>query len=175
MDLFEQNERTRHFGELFLMWLWYHSDIDDTVFYLSDNSVLTLAIDNQIVLEAKLTEAEKTVLSGGAPADSKEAFEALRQGKVVSQAKFRVQREEKEWVFTLNGARFEVSGLKIPALMTKADDDKLYERQALIEEIDALVRGLYEKFLAIRLDADGWKIEEANMMDWIVRKAQGEE
>lgn len=175
MDLFEQIERTRHFGELFLLWLWYHSDIDDTIFYLSDNSVLTLAIDNQIVLEAKLTEAEKTVLSGGAPSDSREAFEALRQGKVVSQAKLRVQREEKEWVFTLNGARLEMSGLKIPALMTKAEDDKLYERQALIEEIDALIRGLYEKFLSVRLDKEGWKIEEANLLDWITRRSEGEE
>ena len=175
MDLFEQIERTRHFGELFLLWLWYHSDIDDTIFYLSDNSVLTLAIDNQIVLEAKLTEAVKTVLSGGAPSDSREAFEALRQGKVVSQAKLRVQREEKEWVFTLNGARLEMSGLKIPALMTKAEDDKLYERQALIEEIDALIRGLYEKFLSVRLDKEGWKIEEANLLDWITRRSEGEE
>ena len=175
MDLFEQIERTRHFGELFLLWLWYHSDIDDTIFYLSDNSVLTLAIDNQIVLEAKLTEAEKTVLSGGAPSDSREAFEALRQGKVVSQAKLRVQREEKEWVFTLNGARLEMSGLKIPALMTKAEDDKLYERQALIEEIDALIRGLYEKFLSVRLNKEGWKIEEENLLDWITRKSEGEE
>ena len=175
MDLFEQIERTRHFGELFLLWLWYHSDIDDTIFYLSDGSLLTLAIDNQIVLEAKLTEAEKTVLSGGAPADSREAFEALRQGKVLSQAKMRVQREEKEWVFTLNGAKLELSGLKIPALMTKADDDKLFERQALIEDVDALIRGLYDKFLLVRLDPDGWKIEEENLLDWIRRRSQGEE
>jgi hypothetical protein len=175
MDLFEKIERTRHFGELFLLWLWYHSDIDDTVFYLSDGSALTLAIDNQITLEAKLTEAERTVLSGGAPADSREAFEALRQGKIVSQAKIRLQRDEKEWVFSLTGSTLSMTGLKIPALMTKADDDKLYERQALIEEADALIRGLYEKFLTTRLDQEAWKIEFANICDWIARKASGSE
>ncbi len=175
MDLFEKIERTRHFGELFLLWLWYHSDIDDTIFYLSDGSVITLAIDNQITLEAKLTEAERTVLSGGAPSDSREAFEALHQGKVVSQAKLRVQREEKEWIFVMTGATLAISGLKIPALMTKADDDKLYERQGLIEEIDGLMRGLYERFLSIRLDHDGWKLEESNMIDWIARKMKAEE
>lgn len=175
MDLFEKIERTRHFGELFLLWLWYHSDIDDTIFYLSDGSTLTLCIDNQIVLEAKLTEAERTVLSGGAPADSREAFEALHQGKVVSSAKIRLQRDEKEWIFVITGASLAISGLKIPALMTKADDDKLYERQALVEEVDGLIRGLYEKFLSIRLDHDGWKIEESNILDWIVRKMQNAE
>lgn len=175
MDMFEKIERTRHFGELFLMWLWYHSEIDDTIFYLSDGSVLTLAIDNQITLEAKLTEAEKTVLSGGAPADSREAYEALRQGKVVSQAKIRLQRDEKEWVFCLTGATLDISGLKIPALMTKADDDKLYERQGLIEEIDSLIRGLFEKFLSVRLSPESWKTEYDNICDWILRKSRGEE
>ena len=175
MDLFEKIERTRHFGELFLLWLWFRSDIDDTVFTLSDGSSLTLAVDNQITLEAKLTEAERTVLSGGAPADSREAFEALRQGKVVSSAKFRLERDEKEWTFVLNGAKLEISGLKIPALMTKADDDKLYERQALIEEIDSLIRGLFEKFIGIRTDAKAWKNESADICAWITRKAKGEE
>lgn len=175
MDMFEKNERTRHFGELFLLWLWYHSDIDDTLFYLSDGSALTLAVDNQITLQAKLTETEKTVLSGGAPADSREAFEALRQGKSVSHAKFRLQHDEKEWVFVLIGSTLDITGLKIPALMTKADDDKLYERQGLIEEVDALIRGLYEKFLSVRLDLDAWNIEYDNLCDWIDRKASGAE
>lgn len=172
MDLLEKIDRTRHIGELFLLWLWFHSDVDDTLFYLSDGSVLTLAVDNQIALEAKLTEAERTVLSGGAPADSREAFESLRQGKVVSSAKFRLQRNEKEWVFVLNGAKLEISGLKIPALMTKADDDKLYERQGLIEEIDALIRGLYEKFLSVRMDKNRWKDEFNAICSWISQKAQ---
>ena len=175
MDLFEKIERTRHFGELFLLWLWYHSDVDDTIFYLSDGSALTLAIDNQITLEAKLTEAERTVLSGGAPADIREAFEALHQGKVVSQAKIRLQRDEKEWIFVLTGSSLDISGLKIPALMTKADDDKLYERQGLVEEIDSLIRGLYEKFLSIRLDSDAWKQEESDILSWIIRKMKAED
>ena len=36
MDLFDKIERTRHLGELFLLWLWYKSATNDTVFYLSD-------------------------------------------------------------------------------------------------------------------------------------------
>lgn len=175
MDLFEKIERTRHFGELFLTWLWFRSSVDDTIFYLSDGSALSLAIDNQLTLESKLTEAEKTVLSGGAPAESREAYEALRQGKVVSQAKIRLQRDEKEWVFVLSGQRLEMSGLKIPALMTKADDDKLYERQALLEEVDGLVRGLYEKFLSVRLDTSVWEVENRELCRWIADKSRAEE
>lgn len=175
MDTFEKIERTRHFGEMFLLWLWYRSDINDTVFYLSDGSAVILAIDNQLTLESKMTEMERTVISGGAPSDSREAYEALRQGKVVSHMKLRLQRDEKEWVFVLCGATLDISSLKIPALMTKADDEKLYERMGLVEEVDALIRGLYEQFLSLRLDPDKWKAEEAGIVDWIERKAAGAE
>ena len=170
LELYEKIERTRHFGELFLIWLWFRSSVDDTIFTLSDGCTLALAIDNQMTLEAKLAEAEKTVLSGGAPADSKEAYEGLRQGKVVSQAKLRVQRDEKEWVFVLNAATMTISSLKIPSLMTKETDNKFFERQALIEEIDGLLRGLYEKFLSIRLNPKAWKQENQELCDWITEK-----
>lgn len=166
MDLFDKIERTRHFGELFLLWLWYQSAKNETVFYLSDQSMLELTIGDQIAFEARLTQTEKTVLSGGAPAESREAFEALKQGKAVSQAKIVLMREEKTWQFTLQSATLAISGLKIPALMTKADDEKLFERQALIEEVDSLIRGLYESFLNARL-SDGWHEEEKQIIQWI--------
>jgi len=167
MDLFEKIERTRHFGELFLIWLWYHADIDESCFRLSDGSLLTLTFDNQMTLEAKLEEAERATLSGGSPAASREAHEALRQGKFVSHAKIRVERDEKEWVLVLNAQSLSLSGLKIPALMTKEADEKLFERQFLIEEIDALIRGLYERFLTTRLDQEAWKIESKALSAWI--------
>ena len=61
--------------------------------------------------------------------------------------------------------------LKIPALMTKADDEKIFERQALIEEADSLVRGLYESFLSMRL-SDEWEREAKNITRWIDDNAQ---
>ena len=167
MDLFEKIEKTRHFGELFLIWLWYHADVDESVFRLSDGSLLTLTFDNQMTLEVKLAESERATLSGGSPAASSEAHEALRQGKLVSSAKIRIERDEKEWIFVLNAQTLALTGLKIPALMTKEADDKLYERQYLIEEIDSLVRGLYERFLSIRLDEKAWKSESKSISAWI--------
>lgn len=171
MDLYDKIERTRHLGELFLLWLWYKSATNDTIFYLSDQSVLALAVGDQIVFEARLAQTEKTVLSGGAPAESREAFEALKQGKAVSAAKIAMTREEKAWQFVLQSSTLSVSALKIPALMTKSDDDKIFERQALIEEADSLIRGLYESFLAVRL-SDGWTLEAKNITRWIDDNAQ---
>ena len=127
--------------------------------------------DLGIVFEARHAQTEKTVLSGGAPAESREAFEALKQGKAVSAAKIAMTRDEKAWQFTLQSATLSISGLKIPALMTKADDEKIFERQALIEEADSLVRGLYESFLSMRL-SDEWEREAKNITRWIDDNAQ---
>lgn len=80
-------------------------------------------------------------------------------------------RDEKAWQFTLQSATLSISGLKIPALMTKADDEKIFERQALIEEADSLVRGLYESFLSMRL-SDEWEREAKNITRWIDDNAQ---
>ena len=55
--------------------------------------------------------------------------------------------------------------------MTKADDEKIFERQALIEEADSLVRGLYESFLSMRL-SDEWEREAKNITRWIDDNAQ---
>ena len=167
MDLFEKIERTRHFGELFLVWLWYHSDIDESIFRLSDGSLMTLVFDNAMTLEVKLAEAERATLSGGAPASSREAHEALRQGKLVRSVKIRVERDEKEWVFVLTAQTLALSSLKIPALMTKEEDEKLYERQYLIEEIDSLVGGWCERFRAIRLEDKKWEQEAKALSAWI--------
>ena len=128
---------------------------------------MTLVFDNSMTLEVKLAESERATLSGGSPAASREAHEALRQGKLVRSVKLRVERDEKEWVFVLNAQTLALSSLKIPALMTKAEDEKLYERQYLIEEIDALVRGLFERFLTIRLDDKAWARESKGMSAWI--------
>ncbi len=71
----------------------------------------------------------------------------------------------------LQSSTLSIAGLKIPALMTKNDDEKIFERQALIEEADSLIRGLYESFLAVRL-SDGWEQEAKNITRWIDDNAQ---
>lgn len=166
MDLFTKIESTRHIGETFLTWLWYRSDTNDGMFTLSDSTTLSLLFDNQLVLESQLAEAERAQLTGANPSASNEAREALRQGKTVKATKLCLNCHEREWKFMLNAQTLAVSGLRIPALMTKASDEKLYERQALIEELCALMRGLYELFLSIRLDESSWDAESKAINDW---------
>ncbi len=166
MDIYERIESTRFVGEEFLTWLWFKSERNEGVFELEDGTTIELHFDNQLTLEANLAEAERSRLTGGSPSFSPEAKEALRRGKRVAQAKFRLHRDLREWLLTVTARTLGISGLKIPAVLSREEDDKFYERMDLIDEADALMRGLYALFLEQRLDAEGWKTELAAMGEW---------
>ncbi len=166
MDLFDCIESTRFLGEEWLIWLWYRSEREEGLFTLSDGSQVEFHFDNQLTLEAQLAEAERSRLSGGAPSFSTEAKEALRSGKMVSQAKVRLVRDGREWVMSIVGRSLAISGMKIPAVLTREEDEKFFERQALLEEGDALLRGLFEAFLQVRLDLSAWNEEVDAIRRW---------
>jgi len=167
MDLYDQIENTRYLGEEFLTWLWYASEQNEGVFEFGDGLEMEVLFDNQLTLEANLAEAERSKLSGGAPSFSREAKEALKSGKRVTQAKLRLRREEREWVFTVTARTLGISGMKMPAVLSREDDDQFYERMDLIDEADTSLRALYLLFLQRRL-GDEWGVELEKMMEWAV-------
>lgn len=171
MDLYDQIETTRFVGEEFLTWLWYRSDKQEGHFPLDDGHELELHFDNQLTLEANLAEAERSRLTGGSPSFSPEAKEALRRGKRVAQAKLRLTREGREWVMTVTARTLGISSLKIPAVLSKEDDDRFYERADLIAEADSSLRALYAMFLRMRLDRASWDRELEEIRAWAAEEA----
>lgn len=157
----------RFLGPEFLLWLWYRSDVSDGVHTVHDEHI-ELHFDDQLKLEAHLAEAEQSALKGGAPAHSPEAHQALQVGKRVAKAKLRLVKVEREWLFTIDAQTFRLSGVKTPALLTREDDEPLFERLYLIEELEKALFGLYRTFLELRLGA-GWASEHAAMRDWIAQ------
>ena len=167
MDLFDKIENTRFFGEEFLTWLWFRSETNEGVFTFEDGAEIILHFDNQLTLEANLAEAERSKLTGGSPSFSPEAKEALRRGKRVSQAKLRMSREGREWVFSVTAQTLAIGGMKIPAVLSKEEDDKFYERMDLLDEADAALRALYAEFIEKRIDFDAWQSELVEMKAWV--------
>ena len=170
MDLIQIMESTRFVGEEFLTWLWFRAERQDGLFEVNDEQ-LELFFDDQMTLEAHLAESEQNRLSGGSPSDSPEAREALRRGKRVAKAKLKLVKDGREWVVTLTAATLGLSGIKIPAVLSREEDDRFYERMYLIEELEAILRSLYRGFLDIRLDREEWKAEAEALRAWAERPA----
>ena len=172
MDLIDLIDQKAFLGHEFLMWIWYEGEQRDSLFHVGDDDV-EVSFDDQLVLEANLAEAEQSRLKGGAPAYSPEARKALQFGKRVSKAKMRVAKGEREWIFTIDADSFLMTGIKIPAVLSEAEDDKFYERMYLIEELDQVWFGLYRQFLELRL-GDDWSAEREKIKGWIEEPTAGD-
>lgn len=153
MDLIDLIETKRFLGAEFMMWLWFKSECYESLFDNRDHGTLELWFDDKLTLEAYLAETERNDFKGGAPAHSPEAKTALRQGKRMSKAKMGVIKEGREWTFTLKSDSLDVSGVKLPALLSREEDEQFYERMYLLEELEDIIASLYKEFLIIRLSS----------------------
>jgi hypothetical protein len=166
MDLIDLIESHRFLGPEFLTWLWYRSEMHDGMMPLGGRKACELAIDDKITLEADMVETEQSVLKGGAPAVTPEAREALRQGKVPTQARIRIHHDGLEYYFTLKAAALQLSGVKVPTILTKEDDDKFYERMNYLEVVENVVDHFYGEFMGVRLSPKWGEVTEL-MRAWV--------
>lgn len=166
MDLLNRINHTRFLGREFLNWLWYRSVAQEGLFTCGDRQI-EVWFDAKISLEALGDVREQSVIKSECPTDTDEARAALQAGKHVAEARLRVIHEQKQWAVTVKGEELLMSGLKIPALLSKEDDDQVYERFYLMEELEDLVDDLFAQFIGLRLDDDAWREEVAAIREWV--------
>ena len=156
MDMIDLIETRRFLGAEFLMWLWFKSECFDNILDVQDHDAIELWFDDKLTLDAYLAETERNDFQGGSPAYSPEAKTALRHGKRVSRAKLGLIKEGREWSFTLKAESLDLGGIKIPAVLSKEEEEQFYERMYLLEELEDILAALYKEFLQIRLTGDLW-------------------
>ena len=164
MDRVEAIASRAFLGSEFLTWLWFRIEAGEGTFALEKGS-LDLFVDEKMTLESLVGNATTATLSGTMPSDSIEASTGLRDGKTLTSAAFRLKRAEREWKFGLKGRTLDLAIFHLPAILTKAEDDRFYERMALLDELVYLLDQLYGMFLGLRLN-DGWDRELSDMRAW---------
>ncbi|MEC9071438.1 MAG: hypothetical protein VX938_03625 [Myxococcota bacterium] len=166
MDMVTRIERTQQMGGEFLTWLWYRADLNEGVLQVGDRPV-EVWFDAKLALESLGAIKEQNVIRSETPTETEEARASLQSGKHVREAQLRLICDQKAWALTLRGEDLSMHGVKIPALLTSEADDRLYERLALLEEVEGLVDGLFQEFARVRLDDDAWRSEVEAIRDWI--------
>lgn len=152
-SLAELIETRRFLGREFLTWLWFESELFEQRFTLDPFGECELWLERQLTLQTPPDlEKQQSKLTGTAPSGTPEAREALRQGKLPTQARIVVRRDEQDFALVLDADSLALSGVKIPALLKGDGDDPFYERIQLIEEIEHAIESLYREFLTLRLE-----------------------
>lgn len=141
----------------FLTYLCYKSDAQAGSFQLDGRKHLfSLWLDGRIVFEDDSGSAPSTVAYSGDGFSSQDLKQALRSGKRVSQARFRIEQQENLWTCTLKSGTWDVSGLKLAMPAVENAEERLSARMLSVEAFNALLDSLYEQFIE-EVHGTSWK------------------
>ena len=152
-DLVDIIEHNRFVGREFLLWVWFESELFETNLVTSKGARCAMWMETRLSLAF---EGEEAVLKSAIPGRAPEAKVALRQGKLPTEARLRATNGEHEFAFAFKADTLSLSSLAIPAELDAKKDDPaevLKDRMLLAGEIEAILDGLFDDFLALRLSA----------------------
>ena len=129
-------------------------------------------IDDRILFAGTGTEGAQKVSVAGAQDNYAEAISALRNGKHITGASFRIEMDGQEHRFTLKCDTFSFPGWRTPKISTEKTDSPedtrdamFYEKTGLLEQGEELFDNLYRTFLHERL-GDAWGETERAIALW---------
>ncbi len=164
----DAHERFAALGREFLTWLWFESERNHGRVNLDGVGPIGVELTRRLALETGGAAGENSTVSADTPTVVEEARVALRTGKKVASTRLLLEVGERQFELAIHGESFVFSGVKLPTLLTAAEDERLAERFALIEELEAIVDGLYVQFARLRLDPDAWPETRAAMARWVL-------
>jgi hypothetical protein len=181
-DLFEENvrflESSRAFlGREFLTWLWFHTETHNHLIKIdlsSENksgatAQYRLFLDDKIVLSAAGGSFQENALKGGSPAYAAEALVSLNSGKLVQEARFVMQNNDRQWSWTIRSEDLSLRNVKLPSLQETDPAAHLIERVRLTQELVDVVESLFRQFYALRSEKS-FEQEQAKLVEWLEHK-----
>ncbi|MBL0210015.1 MAG: hypothetical protein IPQ13_03735 [Holophagaceae bacterium] len=146
LELIEQG---RFLGEEFLLWLWMRG-LTEGGASGQEGDLSSCFVDDAVTLQSEQGEVKEISLRKGNPAESREAFEAISRGMRPVRAKLRILAGDMEWIFTLQAAGLDLSGLKLPPTASKDPVGRITDRLFLLEEGAGHLERRFKRFLPQR-------------------------
>ena len=157
LDVSVAYNRYKFLGNEFLTWLWFIMDADQTSIVKTNKDMVSLEMDNRIVLENSLDNRVENIRIKGDDAGLEEAKLSLQKGGVVTELNFSLKIGDHEWKFNIKGESLNISSLKSPEtgkLQKKEDiEGAVLEKIYLYEKVVLLVENLYKQFIRIRISS----------------------
>ena len=148
-----------HLTAEFFIWLWFASEREGgTLDVGGDVGVMDFWIEERLSFRSPDEDKPRAVLTGENTSSSAEARAALASGKVVRDLQLHIRREEREYSVTLRGDHLDVCSLKFPQHSVEGEDELLYERMFLYEDVWEAIRALYRCFAEERVSAAWHKV-----------------
>jgi len=158
-------------GKDFLTYLCYLSDSRNGVFEIAGKGTFQVWLGDKIVLQDEADTPPNSISFVGRDFTADDLKQAIKSGKKVTEAQFRIDKDETSWSFTLRAQRFDIASLRLNTPQFKADDSeaRFYSRMLVIEELNEILDGLYYQFLH-DVTEKNWETEGyKKFREWINR------
>jgi hypothetical protein len=158
-------------GNEFLLWLWWHTEIEGDAIPLADGSEAVVMMARTLTLECPRGQTGHETISHEGPTRLPEAKRAVQSGKLPRKAGLTVVRHDQQYELALHAETLAVGGAKLPNPPEDVTDAraKLDERadqlRALIETLDLI----YDAFGRQRF-GPGWAETLPRVQKWLARE-----
>lgn len=163
-------EDRRFLGREFLTWLIYHSDDDNGGGDFAESELcdaFRIIVGERIVLKALGEGSGEIAAKGPAPATTPDVRYAIAGGLTVRELDLIFERGDRLWQAAVAAEGFDLRRVKLPALMSEEDSERLSERLELLDELDKMLQAAFRTFLRLRLAAN-WATEELpHLRGWL--------
>lgn len=155
LDVSVAYDRYKFLGHEFLTWLWFIMDVDQAGIVKTNKDMVSLEMDNRIVLENSLDDRVENIRIKGDDAGLEEAKISLQKGGVVTELNFSFKSGDHEWKFNIKGESLNISSLKSPETGKIENNDDIegavLEKIYLYAKVVSLVENLYNQFIHLRI------------------------
>jgi len=156
-------------GREFLTWLWYHTESGRHEVNLGELGIYKLYVDDRLVLSSSSGSAHEQALRGGTPAYAAEALVALQLGKLVQEAKFILQDNERQWMWSMRADDLSLRSVRLPTVQAPDASTHMQARIANTQLLVDVVETLFKRYLGVRMSAK-FTEELQRIQDWMLSK-----
>lgn len=158
-------------GKDFLTYLCYKSDEQNGLFKITGKGTLHLWLGDKIILEDDAATPQNSVTYTGRDFTAEDLKQAIKSGKIVSEAQFKIDKDETAWSFTIRARQLDVVNMRMstPQFKTDDSDSQFYTRMMVIDELNEMLDELYYQFLHDIGDKNWKKDGFKKFLDWVNR------
>ena len=166
-----------HTGNEFLLWLWWVSEEangyynfkneqDSEEVSMDELGSIDIWVDERIAMRNPSETKITAVITGQNPSQAPESKVALSNGKVIEELRLGMRTDDREFFFTLKGPTVALCGTKLPVVVTEGGDEVIFERLALLEELDGIIGLLFKDFAIARVSNE-WAATSEAIATWL--------
>ena len=156
-----------HIGREFLTWLWWTTEKSGPAVHIDGVGAVAITFAKRLQLSSLGALREDSTVVSEAPSLADEARIALKTGKKVAKASLMLDLEERHFEVTVDAATFAFTGVKLPTVTRDHEAEQLADRIAALDELEAIIDGLYLRFGELRKDAHQWHETRVAIHEWV--------